>query len=90
MLSFVVSSMLAMGTDLTVGEIVAPLRNPRLMIVALLANFVLMPFGALVLAKALWLDEPLGVRLLILGCAAGAIRQLCSALYSVHRSANKG
>ena len=40
MLSFVVSSMLAMGTGLTVGEIVAALRNRRLIMVALLANFV--------------------------------------------------
>jgi len=72
MLSFVVSSMLAMGTGLTVGEIVEALRNLRLIIVALLANFVLMPLGALTLAKVLWLDEPLGVGLLLLGCAAGA------------------
>jgi bile acid:Na+ symporter, BASS family len=72
MLSFVVSSMLAMGSGLTVGEIVAALRNPRLIMVALLANFVLMPLGALTLAKVLWLDEPLGVGLLLLGCAAGA------------------
>jgi len=72
MLSFVVSSMLAMGTGLTVGEIVAALRNRRLIMVALLANFVLMPLGALTLAKVLWLDEPLGVGLLLLGCAAGA------------------
>ena len=40
MLSFVVSSMLAMGTGLTVGEIVAALRNHRLIMVALPANFV--------------------------------------------------
>ncbi len=72
MFSFVVSSMLAMGTGLTVGEIVAALRNRRLIMVALLANFVLMPLGALTLAKVLWLDEPLGVGLLLLGCAAGA------------------
>lgn len=72
MLSFVVSSMLAMGTGLTVGEIVAALRNHRLIMVALLANFVLMPLGALTLAKVLWLDEPLGVGLLLLGCSAGA------------------
>ena len=38
----------------------------------LLANFVLMPLGALALAKVLWLDEPFGVGLLLLGCAAGA------------------
>jgi bile acid:Na+ symporter, BASS family len=31
-----------------------------------------MPLGALALAKVLWLDEPFGVGLLLLGCAAGA------------------
>jgi BASS family bile acid:Na+ symporter len=73
MLSFVVSSMLAMGTGLTVSEISEPLRNTRLVTLALLANFVVMPLGALVLAKVLWLDEPFGVALLLLGCAVGAM-----------------
>jgi BASS family bile acid:Na+ symporter len=72
MLSFVVSSMLAMGTGLTVRQIVEPLRNARLVMLALLANFILMPLGAFALAKVLWLDEPFGVGLLLLGCAAGA------------------
>jgi bile acid:Na+ symporter, BASS family len=72
MLSFVVTSMLAMGAGLTVSQISAPLRNARLVVLALLANFVLMPLVALALAKALWLDEPFGVGLLLLGCAAGA------------------
>jgi bile acid:Na+ symporter, BASS family len=71
-LSFVVSSMLAMGAGLTVPQIFAPLRNARLVVLALLANFVLMPLGAFALAKVLWLDEPLGIGLLLLGCAAGA------------------
>ena len=31
-----------------------------------------MPLGALALAKALWLDNPFAVGLLVLGCAAGA------------------
>jgi BASS family bile acid:Na+ symporter len=43
MLSFVISSMLAMGAGLTVREIIAPLKNARLVLLALLANFVLMP-----------------------------------------------
>src|SRR5262245_40109636 len=50
----------------------APLRNARLVTLALLANFVLMPLGALALTKGLRLDEPLGVGLLLLACAAGA------------------
>jgi BASS family bile acid:Na+ symporter len=72
MLSFVVSSMLAMGLALSVSQILEPLRNARLVVFALLANFVLMPLGAFVLARILSLDEPLGVGLLLLGCAAGA------------------
>ena len=72
MLGFVVSSMLAMGLGLTIRQIIAPLRNARLVLLALLANFVLMPLGALALAKVLWLDNPFAVGLLVLGCAAGA------------------
>jgi predicted Na+-dependent transporter len=61
MLCFVVSSMLATGAGLTVARIIEPLRNVRLVFLALLANFVLMPAGALALAKVLRLDEPFGV-----------------------------
>jgi BASS family bile acid:Na+ symporter len=72
MLAFVVSSMLAVGVSLTVGQIMAPLRNAKLVSLALLANFVLMPLGAVVIAGLLRLDEPLGIALLLLGTAAGA------------------
>lgn len=72
MLCFVISSMLAMGAGLTLPQIIEPLRDGRLVVLALLANFIVMPLGAIVLAKVLMLDEPLGVGLLLLGCAAGA------------------
>src|SRR5580765_6363903 len=72
MLTFVLSSMLSMGLSLTVGQILAPLRNYRLIVLALLANFVLMPFAAFGIAKLLQLDEPLGIALLLLGTASGA------------------
>src|SRR5215467_15662814 len=72
MLAFVISSMLAVGVSLTVSQIVAPLRNGKLVSLALLANFVLMPLGALAIARLLRLDEPLGIALLLLGAAAGA------------------
>ena len=72
MLAFVLSSMLAMGLSLTVGQIIKPLRNARLVTLALLANFVLMPLAATGLAALLRLDEALGVGLLLLGSAAGA------------------
>lgn len=72
MLVFVVSSMLAMGLGLKVAQITAPLRNLRLVAMSLLANFAVMPLGAILLARVLRLDEPLGVGLLLLGVAAGA------------------
>src|SRR3954454_24606942 len=72
MLAFVLSSMLAMGLNLTVGQIITPLRNVRLVTLSLLVNFVLMPLAATGLATLLRLDEPLGVGLLLLGSAAGA------------------
>lgn len=72
MLAFVVSSMLSMGLSLTVAQILAPLRNYKLIVLALLANFVLMPLAALFIARLLRLDEPLGIALLLLGTASGA------------------
>ena len=72
LLGFVVSSMMAMGVGFTFGQIIDALRDVRLVLLALLANFVVMPLGALALEKMLRLDEPLGVGLLLLGAAAGA------------------
>jgi BASS family bile acid:Na+ symporter len=72
LLGFVVSSMMAMGLGFTVRQIIDALRNVRLVLLALLANFVVMPLGALALDKMLRLDEPLGVGLLLVGAAAGA------------------
>ena len=72
MIAFVLSSMLGMGLGLRVSEIVAPLRNWRLVILSLVANFVVMPFAALALSRILRLDESMGIGLLLLGTASGA------------------
>ena len=71
MLVFVISSMLAMGLSLTSGNCGA-VRNVRLVLLALLANFVLMPLGAFGIARLLQLKEPLAAGLIVLGAAAGA------------------
>ena len=71
-LLFVVSSMVAMGLGLTVAQVTAPLRSVRLVSLSLIANFVLLPAGAVLLARVLRLDEPFEVGLLLLGVAAGA------------------
>jgi bile acid:Na+ symporter, BASS family len=71
-LIFVVSSMLGVGAGLLLGQIIEPLRDVRLVALGLVANFILMPLGALVLAWVLRLDQEYGIGLLVLGCAAGA------------------
>lgn len=71
-LVFVVSSMIAVGLGLRLGEIVAPLKNARLVAASLLANFLVVPAAAVAITRVLRLDEPFGVGLLLLGLAAGA------------------
>lgn len=71
-LIFVISSMSAMGTSLTVSQISESFRDVRLVLLAVLANFVLMPLAAFTIANVLWLDEAFAVGLLVLGCSAGA------------------
>jgi bile acid:Na+ symporter, BASS family len=71
LVTFVVSSMFATGAGLTVAEILGPLRNPRLIVRALLANFVLVPLAALLLARGLRIEQGLAVGLLLVGCSAG-------------------
>jgi len=72
MLGFVVSSMLAVGLSLAISEILSPLRNVKLVSLALLANFVLTPLLALAIARLLRLDQPLAIAFALLGAAAGA------------------
>ncbi len=72
MFVFVLSSMIGMGLGLRVSEIVAPLRNWRLVVLSLVANFVVMPFAAVALARILRLDESMAIGLLLLGMAGGA------------------
>lgn len=71
-LTFVLSSMVALGLSLTVSQIVTPLTNARLVIMGLLANFVVAPAAALAAAALLGLTDDLTLGLLLLGTAAGA------------------
>ena len=50
-LAFVVTNMLSMGLSLTVPQIVAPLRNARLVMMALVANFLVVPAAAFLLSR---------------------------------------
>ncbi len=71
-LVFVLSSMLAMGLSLTIPQILEPLKNVRLVIVALLANFVAVPLLAWGVGSVLNLDTDLYTGLILVATAAGA------------------
>jgi BASS family bile acid:Na+ symporter len=69
---FVITSMLAMGMSLTMAQIIQPLKNARLVILALLANFVLVPLLAYAITLVIPLEQSLGIGLVVLATAAGA------------------
>ena len=70
---FVISSMLSMGLSLTMQQILEPLRNGRLVILALVLNFLVVPALAYGLAKTILANQQsLGTGMILLGTAAGA------------------
>jgi predicted Na+-dependent transporter len=71
-LLFIVASMLAMGMSLTTAQILQPLKNLRVMVLALLANFVLVPLLAYLIIHVIPLDQSLQIGLVVLSTAAGA------------------
>ena len=71
-LVFILTSMLAMGLSLTVKQILDPLRDVKVVLLALLANFVLVPALAYLITVVIPLDDGLATGLIIAGAAAGA------------------
>lgn len=69
---FAVSSMMSVGLAYRVGQIVAPLREPRGVFRALVANFVLVPLLAVGLERVFPMDPPLALGLFLLAGSAGA------------------
>ena len=70
--TFIITSMLAMGLSLTIKQIIDPLRNVRLVLLALLGSFVLVPGLAFLITVVIPLDDGLATGLIIVGAAAGA------------------
>jgi predicted Na+-dependent transporter len=71
-LVFAVTSMLSVGFSYTFKEIIEPLRNVRGVLVALLANFVLVPLLAYAVTLLLTLDPGMEIGLILVSTAAGA------------------
>ena len=71
-LVFVVSSMLAMGMSQRFASVIAPLRRPLPVVLALVVNFALSPLLALALSRIIPLQPAHAAGLLLLSAAAGA------------------
>jgi len=71
-LVFVLASMLAMGLSLTVPEIIEPLKNVKLIVLALLVNFLAVPLLVWLIQLVMHLDDPVYIALVLMATAAGA------------------
>lgn len=69
---FVVTSMLAMGLGLSLGQIVAPLRDWKVVVFALVANFVIVPAAAFVIKTIIPMESAYQIGLILVASAAGA------------------
>ena len=72
MVVFIVGSMAAMGLGLTIPAIVEPLRDVRLVVALLLANFVVVPAAAIAVGRLLPMEPAAASAVILIGCSAGA------------------
>jgi len=72
LLIFLIGSMAATGMSITPSSAVAPLRDVRFVLVAVLLNFVAAPALSWLLSYGLRLNPGHATGLMLLGCAAGA------------------
>ena len=71
-LVFIITSMVGMGFSVTIPQIIAPLRNTRLVLLSLAANFIIVPILVLLIVRLLPLSPGLQTGLVLCGMAAGA------------------
>jgi BASS family bile acid:Na+ symporter len=71
-LAFVVTCLLSMGLSLTIPQIVEPLKQVRLVIMALIANFIVVPGAAVLLSRVIPMSQEHQIGLILLASAAGA------------------
>ena len=69
---FAVTSMFAAGMSSTLRQIVGPLRNLRLVVLSVAANFVFVPAWGWLLTSLLQHGEPYKIGILLVSTAAGA------------------
>jgi len=71
-LIFVIGSMTSMGLSLKLPQIIAPLKDVKLVVLALVANFILVPLVAMAITAVMPVDDSIRIGLILLSTAAGA------------------
>src|SRR5512136_2293536 len=69
---FILSSMFLTGLMVTMGDLIAPVHNRRLLTLSLLANFIIVPLIAISLIIIIPMNPELAAGLLLVSIAAGA------------------
>ncbi|NYT46658.1 MAG: bile acid:sodium symporter [Candidatus Methanofishera endochildressiae] len=72
MLGFVSGSMIALGLNLTIAQIIAPFKHVKIVIRALLANFLIVPLVAYGLVSVLPISEGVRIGIILLSLSGGA------------------
>ena len=72
LLIFVVGSMVALGLGLTIAQIIAPFKHVRIVIRALIANFIIVPLFAIGLVSVLPVSEGVKIGIILLSLGGGA------------------
>lgn len=72
MLGFVVGSMVTLGLGLTVAQIIAPYKKLKILVLALLANFVCVPLFAFYLVQLFPMPEGVRIGIILLSLGGGA------------------
>lgn len=72
MLGFVSGSMIMLGLDLTIAQIIAPFKHVKIVIRALLANFLIVPLIAYGLVSVLPVSDGVRIGILLLSFGGGA------------------
>lgn len=68
---FLITAMLSLGLDMTVKQVIEPLRNRRLVIMSLLTSVVAVPLIAIILTRFIPMEQALATGLVLYALAAG-------------------
>ncbi len=71
-LVFILSTMFSIGLNLTIKQIIQPLKNVRFVVLSIVANFIIIPALAYIIITFLPLDRSLQIGLILVACSAGA------------------